>query len=261
MYLFSVPERIWKMAKAWKDEKFSFLDARKVSHRVGDQDMDFYPVSLGVMIELRETAKLIGKAVAVLWSPTAGDSGTIERVFASDTQKGVMDREVIVEAVRPETVKLRAEIKQKAVGDIIDGLMAPENVGNFGKLLMDSLRSMFPPGHPDNPSPGEFIRALDMPTIVEMTIGAAKANKGMFGPLVERIASMKDAILKGIEDKITAAGAKPPASPSPSDDPGSTPGSNSRINSSGSSNEGTTPPASSSLPSISSPASTSPASV
>jgi hypothetical protein len=171
-------------------EKMSLTQARGMPHPVQGKAFNFYPVSLEKLLKFKDMAKAIGQALAVLMSSSERDSGSISRQFASDSQPGLMDTEIVADAVKPEVVKMRMEAKQNAVGKLMDAIGDNANLAAIGELIMDSLRENFPRNHPDNPPPIEFMNQMDAPLIVEFLVGVAKANKGMFGPLGDRLSEM-----------------------------------------------------------------------
>lgn len=227
-----------------KEEKLPFLISKPSPHRVGDGEdaktLNFYAVSVGTMFALKEPAKLIGKALAVLFSSDSKDVGSMQRNWASEVAPGVMESEIMIEAIKPELASLRLNSKRDAVMDIISALADDNNLKNIGELILDSLRDDFPRGSDHRPPPITFAKELPMPVLMQMLMGVAKANKGVFGPLGEKIAAMKDQI-NNVVEKTIAAKLADLDSPNPSQpqnqtqnpSTGETPGSNSKINSSG----------------------------
>lgn len=227
--------------------RLSFLDRPCIEHRVGTQTLKFYPASLRVTFELRNRAKVIGQALAVLFDSDDHDYGTISRSFTDGS-------EITVQPKTPEIINSRLANRQKAIGDIIDSLMSEDGKDAIGRLIMDSLHQLFPADDQTNPPPIEFFNNLKLPDLVEFLTGVAKANKGMFGPLGERVGTLLNKVTAAVTTIAEKSGDEIIGTAK------STLGSNSKINSSGSSSEATPSPASSDSPSISSPASTSPAS-
>lgn len=227
----------------WKD-KLAFLGkARFVTHEVEGDTYNFYRVSAGALFALREAAKVIGGAFAVLMDSTARDSGSTVTSFVAG-ESVPAGQTTACQAATPEVIKLRLDSKSKAVRDIIDAITDQKNVNVFAQLVIDSLAETFPRDAKDNPTPDQFMKEVDPSALVGMVIGVAKANKGMFGPLGEMLGGLTKTLQDAISVKLAPFAASPAPSPAP------TPGETSEIKSSGPSSEppGLTPTA----PSISS---------
>lgn len=217
----------------WK-QKLTFLDKpRTKKSDVQGQEMTFYPVTVGALFHLRTPAKAIGKALAAIFTNTSRDTASVGD--ATTTR---------VEAVSPELAQMRLVSQQKAIDEVVDAFSDDKNIGNLGYLIMDSLQEVFPRGNPDNPPPEEFIKTLPGPAVFDMLVGVAKANEGLFGPLVPKLRGAFSKVEQAVRSKL-----------------GEIPGMSLPTKSSESGNGDTTETGSSPSNSNDSPASTSPASV
>lgn len=213
----------------WKD-RCSFLSgATPTPHVVNGQTLNFYPVSVGALFSLKEAAKKVGAALAVLFASDKNDAGTTERLFAADLKdqdgrplldekgKPFLDREVVIQAVSPELVALRLDKSSNAVSTIVAAFTEDSELTNLGRLVMDSLVETFPRGDASNPPPLEFVKTLSAESLVACLIGVAKANKGMFGPLGDRVGGL----VAKLNEALTAKMAEIPGSPSKTNSSGS----------------------------------------
>jgi hypothetical protein len=193
------------MSRASWRGKLSFLDKPEgVKHTVAGKELMFYKVSLLKMIDLRDVYKKIGKLLSTLFTSVSNDTGSIFRKFNDGG-------ETVVQPINVDLARFRLESQGTAIVDLIDVLSDRKNMESLGALIMDSLRDEFPRGDGNNPPPTEFMAVLDAPEIVDMVIGVAKANKGLFGPLgvqVERVFAV-------IKAKVDLAVQPPTPPPTP----------------------------------------------
>lgn len=224
------------------EEKFAFIPPKPHQHMVGGQPFNFYPASVGCLFQLKSVAKPISKSLAVLFAKKDNDNGTVERRFASAEVKGSIDQEIIVDAVKPELLKLRLEQEAKAIEGLFEAISANETQDVLGTLIMDSLQEMFPRGGSDNPPPQEFMRSklMNAERLVQFLVGVAKANKGMFGPLGDRVEDAFKVVSSALDQKLKEAGKVNTAAGTTQTPDGVT----SKTESSGASNVDTTNPAS-----------------
>jgi len=212
---------------AWK-EKMSFIAPQATPHRVQGQEFNFYPVSLATMFKLRGAAKSIAKALATIFNGNASDNGSVHRQIANEHKS--FDTETVVEAVAADVIKLRHEQRVEAFQNVVETLMDEANLVVLGELIIDSLRDVFPKeARSEWPPAKEFITATEGPALVDMIVGVAKANKGLFGPLVGKAGATWSKVAKVMESKLAET-------------LNETDGETSRTKSSGSSNEATLPP-------------------
>lgn len=179
----------------WK-EQLNFGEPTYTEHKVGEKTLRFYPVSVGMVFELRRAAKPLAKAFATLTSGGKGDNSSVFREIgdpATDasgkpikTSDGefVRDTETISEAISSELASLRMEQRSQAVEDLISALSDDENVEIVVKMVCNSLKIT------DPPPAKEFLSHVPAPEFAQMIFGVAKANKGVLGPLGKKMEEM-----------------------------------------------------------------------
>ena len=232
----------------WKS-KLNFGEPTHVEHKVGEATVKFYPVSVGMMFKLRRAAKPIAKAISVLTSGGGKDTGNIFREVGEpvmldgkplklkDGQGGdriVRDNETIAEAITPELAETRTRQRSEAIEDLIGALTDDENVKIIAEIIMDSMRME---GN-DRPPASEFINQIELPILGELLMGVGKANKGVFGPLADKLSPAFTQAQGAIKARLSSEGSE-----SSESDPSQTPtesGKTSPIASSSSESEATT---------------------
>lgn len=184
---------------SWKS-KFTFLTPNCVSHTIGEKEYKFYPISVGLAFKLRSVAKPLTKALTTLLGDTKEDTGSIQRVVAN--AQGTSDQEIVIEPISADLARLRHEQRQKAVEELVEALTAEANLEIVGDILVDSLREDFPPGDKSNPTGKQFMAEITLPNVPDLLIGVAKANKGVFGPLVSKVGAMMSGLKAQVEARV-----------------------------------------------------------
>ena len=179
----------------WKD-KLSCFTPNYEEHDVGDETLHFYPVSVGLIFELRKIGKPLARSLAVIFDKNDKDQGT-QDIIEKD-EHGQDRRELIVMPMNPELAQARHQQKTDAIGGLVESLTAPENVAVIGRIIMDSLREVFPPGDKNNPPPEGFMQELPANAFGQMLVGVAKANKEVLGPLTERATEAVEGVVARI---------------------------------------------------------------
>jgi hypothetical protein len=187
----------------------TFLEPKSTPHEVGGKKLNFYPMSIGLAFKLKSIGKPLGAALSVLFTNDKNDAGTKIRLVANE--HGTQDSEQIGEPISPELAALRLKQKSDAISNLIDAITADSTQELLGTVIMDSLRDQF---KDSRPSTEEFVTNVHMPQLVEMLIGVAKANKGVFGPLTGEFETALDKARKAVGDKLGAT--SPAVSNSPS---------------------------------------------
>jgi hypothetical protein len=96
---------------------------------------------------------------------------------------------------------VRKRHQAEAIKELTDALTDPKNLALVGGVLIDSLREVFPPGSPDNPPGGEFIKsvhAVDLPKLIK---GLAAANKGVLGDFGGKATGLLDNVFEKVKAK------------------------------------------------------------
>lgn len=190
------------MTKDW-EKSLGFIDKPKYeAHVVAGKELNFYAVSYGVMVELREVIKHFGAMMANLLADTKTDTGTKMLRIPDKDVPGEFTTETTVQPINTDLAKFRYTENVKAVMSLIDALTDKKNVDIIGKVVIDSLRDIFPRGDRDNPTPGDFMAKIDFPDVVQLLIGVAKANKGVFSPLGARAKALVGAVQESVESVV-----------------------------------------------------------
>lgn len=189
--------------KGWRN-RAAFLS--KTSCQTSDVlgvPTNFYPVSISLMFTLRDAAKPIASALAALFQKTERDAG-----YVMQNKPDGGGTETTSLPVSPELAKLRYDQTHRAATEMIDAIFKPETQKIVGTIIVDSLRDVF-----DRPYTSEDVTDFlaepgTLPALPDLLIGLAKANKGVFGPLVGLLDGKVDnpklqAAIKGVVDQLT----------------------------------------------------------
>lgn len=185
--------------KSWKDA-FTFLEPDGVTHAVGGEDIEFFPISLGTLFEIKQIAKPLAKALAILFNDKERDYGSINRNFHTpDGEK--LDNELIIEPMSVDMAKLRQSQREDSIESLMESLLDTDAQKVIGKLIMESMKNRW--DQIEKPSPLEFMKAIPAPTIVDFLTGVAKANKGVLGPLAETLTGLWTKVRTKIESAVS----------------------------------------------------------
>jgi len=165
-------------APAWKSN-CSFLSPKPTESTVGGTAIKFYPVSVGLAFQLKDIAKPLAAGLAVLFTSERNDTGTIERTVADG-------REIIMEAIQPGLADARVRQRREAIQGIVEALTNETNKEVIGSIIIDSIYRDIWKTKDAAPPPAEFMGAegISLENLGEFLVGVAKANKGIFGPLM-----------------------------------------------------------------------------
>lgn len=174
----------------------NFGESTAVLHTVGEREYEFYPISVGLMLKLRTLLGPIGKAIGVLTSGGPTDTGSIYREFGDPIkdEQGqvyrikrkdgsevlVRDSENIAEAISPELAMARSAERASAIESILNALFSDAAQESLAQMILDSLKER-------DTSVSQFLKNCPAPMYIEFVLGMCKANKGVFGPLVDRL--------------------------------------------------------------------------
>ncbi len=194
------------MQETWK-EKLSCFSPNFIEHVVNGQKLHFYPVSVGMAFKLRTIGRPLARSLTVLFGSNDNDHGTKDIQIQND--HGGHDREISISPITDGLAKIRHEQKVDAVDKLIESLTSDENAAVISDIIMDSLRDQFPPDQPNaRPPASEFINEMPVPVLGGMIAGVMQANKDVFGPLTEKVASAASAAVAKVTGTKTAAVAK-----------------------------------------------------
>lgn len=174
----------------WK-ECMAFMTPNYVEAKVNNQNLKFWPVSVGLIFKLRSVARPLLTAIAMLTQENANDVKKIERMVRTPDGKG-FDSEIVVEAISPELAKYREGKREFLIGDTIEKLLADDNKEVLGEIIMDALHEVFPRDplsrkFKDDVQPREFIESITFQQLVQLLTGVASANQEIFGPLAQTV--------------------------------------------------------------------------
>lgn len=185
--------------KSWKDA-FTFLEPDGVIHTVGGEEIEFFPISLGTLFEIKEIAKPLSKALAILFNDKERDYGSINRNFHTpDGEK--LDNELIIEPMSVDMAKLRQSQREDSIESLMESLLDTNAQKVVGKLIMESMKNRW--ADVEKPSSLEFMKVIPAPTIVDFLTGVAKANKGVLGPLAETLTGLWTKVRTKIESAVS----------------------------------------------------------
>lgn len=197
----------------WKS-KLNFGEPTCVTCKVGESDIDFYPVSVGMMFKLRRLAKPLAQAISVLTAGGAKDTGQIYRqvgdpvrdadgkpiiVGEGDSATTIRDTETIAEAITPELAELRSKQKTEAVESLVSACMDEDNLVIIGSIIMDSMRIP----NADRPPAKEFINSIPTDKLPDLILGVGKANKGVFGPLAGKLSPLFTRAQQALDERLS----------------------------------------------------------
>lgn len=179
---------------AWNQRSF-YTAPPLETHRVGQEDVRFAPVSIGLLFKLKVFVVPIAKLLTAVFQDTKKDNGTINRSFVSkdapmivlpdSTKTPASDTEFIIEPIKDSLAKLRHDQKVAAITEFLEKVSDDKSLATLAELCMDSMVDDFPRDKRNEwPPITEFLARTPVPFFIEMLIGVAKANKGRFGPLL-----------------------------------------------------------------------------
>lgn len=217
----------------WKD-RCAFLTPNFITHEVAGKNYDFYPISVDMAFKLRQMASPIAKAFTSLFSGQGNDHSTIDRTIHN--QQGTADREVIIEATPIAILEFRASQRSDAIENLIKACTEQSNIELVGEIIMNCMRTEFPPSDVNNPPAKEFVGGTPLPAIGQLVMGVLKANKDVLGPLVAMAQGLLQQALAKAQERVNAINASTTSETTPNS-ANSTPGSSSKMKSSTSLNE------------------------
>ncbi len=172
--------------KSWKDS-FSFLEPDAITHKVNGQDIEFYPVSLKTLFEIKTIAKPLAMALGVLFEDKGRDIGSVSRNFHTPDGEH-LDNEMIVEPISLDLAKLRATQRSESIQNLMEALTDEAAKKTLGKLIVESMKKHFEKDQA--PPPLEFMNEIPANSLVDFLTGVAKANKGVLGPLADTLTGL-----------------------------------------------------------------------
>lgn len=186
----------------WKED-LCYSTPTYYEHPVNKKTQKFYPVSVGLLFELKRTAANAGKAISTIFATTVNDKKTIDSTETNPS--GAMQRTVVIEPVELGIIKFRDEQRANAWANTLDAFTDKETLNLIANIIMDSMQEVFPrdgDGNINGPTPEEFLKATKLPTLVQMVVGVVKGNKDVLGPLASKVNSFLSDLEKVALTKI-----------------------------------------------------------
>lgn len=175
---------------------FVFGQSTAVTSKVGDLDIDFYPVSVGMMLRLKGMIGPIAKAIATLTSSNSKDTGSVSKEdgapyvledgtpmtqMVGNTMQMVRDVETSIKPIDPSLARFRSEERTGAINELMVAFGDERNVGVIGDICQDSMQVP----EANRVDGAKFMETVEAPDFYDIVAGVAKANKGVFGPLAD----------------------------------------------------------------------------
>lgn len=186
----------------------TFLSSSKVTREVLGQPVDFYPITVYQLFQLRKIGKTVTKAVAVLLGGNSGTKDTKKKETYDKAAAGempAMQSENETRAMDPrlyETIHLH---RQAAIDDVIDTLMQDESMGILCDVIHDSMRSKDKPK--DTAGKIKFMQDITGDALTQILLGILEANKSMFDPLGQwgkaALERLKENVAPGMSSRRT----------------------------------------------------------
>jgi hypothetical protein len=189
--------------------RFSNLPAytdRSVRKTVCGTEQSFYPISADLLFSLRALAPPLASAFSAFMEGGAGkDQRILERTWGTkDAEEFGSHREV--EPVSVEVTAARIKQREKAIQDLIGALLGEDSKALIGQIICDSVRTRTDEQLPTAAEGLEFFRRQNIESLKEYVEAVIEANRGVFGPLVERVSAMRTALGRRIEEALNASG-------------------------------------------------------
>lgn len=187
-------------------------------HTVAGVELKFSPCRLEVIQAFQPIIAQVWKACDVLMRNEFKDRGRKEQNLVS--ADGSQMQETINEPVSKEVAQLRQDNRDRAI-NTLTGLLKDKTVSECaGAMIRDSLRNDknglkdFCEGLelPDDPS--KFFGAIPLDVAPSLLAGLWEANKGAFGPLGDRVATIVRLATLKIEN-LSALALEPKQPPTP----------------------------------------------
>lgn len=184
--------------KNWKDA-FTFLSPTFETHEVQGQKLNFYPISVKIIFEMKMLALPLAKALAVLFQKTDSDTGAVTET-TENAKAGTKESRTVMEGLTIEMASLRDSQREDAIKTLLEAITEPNNAMLFGRLFLDSLRDMFTEEQRNNRDIAlEFVKDMNLATFKEMLVGLMKANTKVLGPLESMVTQLGSTVLSGLK--------------------------------------------------------------
>lgn len=179
-----------------------------VTHTVGEQELHFYSVSVGLAFKMKVIGRPMARSLSVLFSKNDSDLGTKD--ISMPNEHGTEDREITISPLSEGMAKIRSDQKADAIEGLVEALTNDANAAVVGEVIMDSLAEIFLKDKRNEwPPPLEFFHTMPLPIVGEMIMGVVQANKKVFGPLTDQVADAVRATVGRVTAPASAEAAAP----------------------------------------------------
>ena len=164
---------------------------------VAGEQVNFYACSVGAAFQVQSIVRPIAAALAILFASRDKDVEVEQHKFhdfrgtegsAENASLGASGDHVITRAISPQLAEIRQRDTERAISDLIEAFTMEKNQRVLARLLMDSMRDLYPTVRqkkPTDPELDQFIAGVDTTALAQMLKGLAKANKELFSPLLD----------------------------------------------------------------------------
>lgn len=169
-------------------KKFAFT-YKATTSKVNGEEYEFYELSYRALEEARALAVPLAKAVTALFSEPERQSGSTNEKLSNRAGESI--ERFIANPTSPELAETVANQKSAAVGTIVETLLNGQHKAALATILLDSLTkpSARPKDGFDSEQLEEFMSGVTVPVLIQLVIGAVKANMEVFGPVGKQIAA------------------------------------------------------------------------
>lgn len=178
----------------WR-EKLTFLTPTYTVSEVAGHEVNFYPLSPGMLFKLRSIARPLSQAISVLFSDKSNDQARTQKDTVSaaatytDEDGNVVDdpggriSTTTIEAVSTDMLIARSNMRERAIDSLLDAFMKPESMRVIAGIIWDSCREAFGRDWTDEDL-DDFLASdqVNAAYLSQFLLGVAKANLEVFGP-------------------------------------------------------------------------------
>lgn len=191
---------------------FAFT-SKSVKSTVGDTEVDFYPMSSLMCLQLRQFAPLAA-SLSYLFGSQKGQQG-FKTKRTSDKASGYDVEETEAVPVSEGMLDKRESMRARALEQTLQNLLTEENLVLLGKILLDALttpRDRVKGGVPDSEA-HDFVAGLDLGNLAELFAGVIKVN----GQKILRPLGLKEEVLAKVNLLLHSTMGTPAGSDSKTD--------------------------------------------
>lgn len=204
------------MSKPKFFERTSLFAPTYIEHKVGEETLRFYPLSVNMLWKMQSAVEPIAQALRLLSAGKNDCEQTIDQGVDEETG----ERRVVthIGAVKPEIAAMRETRMDDQIKKAMDTFFSNEMRAFVGELITDSLRDDFTRAEARNSGTTTLMMegsdeqpGLDLTTLAGMIMGIVKSNQGVFGPFAQKIKDAVSARVGTALDEVTGPGQ--PAAP------------------------------------------------